>query len=71
MNPQVIPVGYQVFYIVIPTINIIGNSFNVYVTIRAKCFIFHESTPTKGSSPIWSRSNVIRVQVAHSDGVQK
>ncbi|VDO99221.1 unnamed protein product [Heligmosomoides polygyrus] len=31
-----IPVPYQVFYIIIPTIGIIGNAFIVYVTIRSK-----------------------------------
>ncbi|KAJ1370655.1 hypothetical protein KIN20_032436 [Parelaphostrongylus tenuis] len=36
MDPQIISIAYQVFYIVIPTINIIGNTSIVYVTVRAK-----------------------------------
>ncbi|ETN75447.1 7 transmembrane receptor [Necator americanus] len=34
--PPIIPVPYQVFYILIPTISIIGNAFIVYVTIRSR-----------------------------------
>ncbi|WKX94322.1 hypothetical protein Q1695_011517 [Nippostrongylus brasiliensis] len=34
--PDVIPVPYQVFYIIIPTISIIGNMSIVYVTIRSR-----------------------------------
>ncbi|WKY08509.1 hypothetical protein Q1695_007775 [Nippostrongylus brasiliensis] len=36
LYPDVIPVPYQVFYIIIPTISIIGNIFIVYVTIRSR-----------------------------------
>ncbi|KAJ1349006.1 hypothetical protein KIN20_004432 [Parelaphostrongylus tenuis] len=35
MNHGLIPVGYQAFYIVIPTISIIGNAIIVYVTISS------------------------------------
>ncbi|KAJ1348253.1 hypothetical protein KIN20_003510 [Parelaphostrongylus tenuis] len=36
MDSQIIPAKYQVFYMVIPTITIVGNALIVYVTIRAK-----------------------------------
>ncbi|KAJ1357320.1 hypothetical protein KIN20_015447 [Parelaphostrongylus tenuis] len=39
MNHDFIPVGYQAFYIVIPTISIIGNAFIVYITIRSNSTI--------------------------------
>ncbi|KHJ97413.1 hypothetical protein OESDEN_02618 [Oesophagostomum dentatum] len=31
-----IPISYQVFYVVIPTISLIGNCSVVYVTIRSR-----------------------------------
>ncbi|KAK5976491.1 hypothetical protein GCK32_019700 [Trichostrongylus colubriformis] len=36
MSTSIIPIPYQIGYIVIPTISIIGNCFIVYVTIRSK-----------------------------------
>ncbi|XGW25905.1 hypothetical protein V3C99_006926 [Haemonchus contortus] len=36
MIPDIIPTAYQVFYILIPTISLIGNSIIVYVTIRSR-----------------------------------
>ncbi|VDO40988.1 unnamed protein product [Haemonchus placei] len=36
MIPDIIPKAYQVFYILIPTISLIGNSIIVYVTIRSR-----------------------------------
>lgn len=36
MYPDIVPIPYQVFYILIPTISILGNSAIVYVTVRSK-----------------------------------
>uniref|UniRef100_A0A158PC80 UBIQUITIN_CONJUGAT_2 domain-containing protein n=1 Tax=Angiostrongylus cantonensis TaxID=6313 RepID=A0A158PC80_ANGCA len=36
MDQNIIPVEYQTFYVVIPTISVVGNSLIIYVTIRSK-----------------------------------
>ncbi|KAK5986842.1 hypothetical protein GCK32_011455 [Trichostrongylus colubriformis] len=36
MSPNVIAIGYQVCFIIIPTISAVGGAFVVYVTIRSK-----------------------------------
>ncbi|KAL6737562.1 hypothetical protein Aduo_011193 [Ancylostoma duodenale] len=35
MSPRIIPTPYEVFYFIIPTISLIGNSIIIYVTIRS------------------------------------
>ncbi|KAJ1346859.1 hypothetical protein KIN20_001775 [Parelaphostrongylus tenuis] len=37
-----VPIEYQVFYIVIPAISIIGNGFIVYVTMKANARLLRD-----------------------------
>ncbi|VDM64717.1 unnamed protein product [Angiostrongylus costaricensis] len=49
MNQDIIPVEYQVFYVVIPTISIVGNALIIYVTIRSKMVVCVITAPMTGT----------------------
>ncbi|PIO63301.1 hypothetical protein TELCIR_15099, partial [Teladorsagia circumcincta] len=36
MSPNILPLPYQILYILLPTVSIVGNGSIVYVTIRSK-----------------------------------
>ncbi|KAJ1369680.1 hypothetical protein KIN20_031196 [Parelaphostrongylus tenuis] len=59
MVPDIVPFVYQTFYIVIPTISIIGNALIVYDTIRSK----HDA-----QKAVYDSTNIASVRILPNDG---
>ncbi|KJH43969.1 hypothetical protein DICVIV_10015 [Dictyocaulus viviparus] len=63
MIPDIIPLPYQVFYTVIPTISIIGNAAIIYVTVRSKMVVCAITAPITGHIYIVFTKSILLINI--------